>query len=115
MYAVVKAISNDEFDPKTFAPENPSCFYLTLRIRIGLSETSGADDFEVCVCTPQWLEQTTFEPRWGRHLLIVREFSWSSIEQRIRDYVAECDGNDWQAIANKLSKVFAWEFEDYQP
>ncbi|MEM5342290.1 immunity 8 family protein [Paraburkholderia azotifigens] len=114
MYAVVKAISCDEFDLRTFTPDDPSCFYLNIRLRIGLAETSGADDFELCVCTPEWLRQTVTEPRWGRHLLIVREYSLASIEKYIQSYVAECDGDDWKTIATKLSRMVAWEFEDYQ-
>jgi hypothetical protein len=114
MRAVVKAISSDEIDLKTFVPADPSCFFLSLHIRIGIADTAGADDFELRVCTPEWLRQSFSEPLWGRHLLIVREYSLSIIEERIHAYVAECDGNDWDAIALKLSRMFAWEFEDYQ-
>ncbi|NKJ48088.1 hypothetical protein CIC12_15325 [Burkholderia sp. SG-MS1] len=114
MHAVVKSISCDEFDLGAFVPEDRSCFCLNLHLRIGLAESSGADDFELCVCTPEWLGQTVWEPRWGRHLLIVREYSLPSIEEHIRTYVAQCDGNDWSAIAIKLARIFVWEFEDYQ-
>ncbi len=114
MHAVVRSISSDEFDIKGYLPENPACFFLNLRIRIGSDETSGADDFELGVCTPEWLNQSVWEPRWGRHLMIVREFDLSAIEKYIRDYVDTCNGTDWNLIAGKLGRVFAWEFEDYQ-
>ncbi|WP_176082126.1 immunity 8 family protein [Paraburkholderia tropica] len=114
MHAVVKSISSDEFDLDVFEPENRSCFCLNLRIRIGLAGNSGADDFELGICTPEWLNQTVWEPLWGRHLLIVREYSLPSIEEHIRTFVAQCNGSDWNAIAFKLARVFAWEFEDYQ-
>jgi len=114
MHAVVRSISSDELDIKAYVPENPTCFFLNLRIRIGSDETSGADDFELCVCTPEWLDRSVWEPRWGRHLLIVREYDLSAIEKCIHDYVGECDGTDWNIIAEKLGRVFAWEFEDYK-
>ncbi|MFM0741446.1 immunity 8 family protein [Paraburkholderia xenovorans] len=115
MRAIVKAISCDEFNLNVYEPENSSCFCLNLRIRIGLAESPGADDFELCICTPEWLGQAVWEPRWGRHLLIVREYSLPSIEGYISNYVAQCDGQDWNGIAVKLARMFAWEFEDYQP
>ncbi|MFM0723153.1 immunity 8 family protein [Paraburkholderia strydomiana] len=114
MHAAIKSISNDEIDVAKFSPENPTCFSLNLRIRIGANETAGSDDFELCVCTPEWLHQTTWEPRWGRHLLIVREYDFSAIEQCIQSYVADCKGDSWNIVAGKLARVFAWEFEDYQ-
>ncbi|WGY73627.1 immunity 8 family protein [Burkholderia cepacia] len=110
----MQSISSDEFEINSYAPENPACFVLNLRIRIGNDETSGADDFELCVCTPAWLSQTVWEPSWGRHLLIVREYDLLAIEKCINEYVDGCSGNDWSSIAGKLGRVLAWEFEDYQ-
>ena len=114
MHAVVRNISSDEFEIKSYVPENSGCFLLNLRIRIGSDETSSADDFELSVCTPEWLNQAVWEPRWGRHLLIVREYDLSAIEKCIRDYVDRCNGSNWNSIAGKLARVLAWEFEDYQ-
>ena len=47
-------------------------------------------------------------------MLIVHDYSLPSIEEHIHTYVAQCDGHDWNAIAGKLARMFAWEFEDYQ-
>lgn len=110
----LKEMSCDECDHETFYPADPTCFHLNLRLRIGLADSPGADDFEVCVCTPEWLKQVVLEPRWGRHLMIVREYNLSAIKEQIHKYVAQADGDDWNAIATKLARVFAWEFEDYQ-
>lgn len=65
MRAVIKGISNDFFDVETYCPESVDNFSLSLRIRIGLDGTQGADDFEVFICTPKWLENTVWESRWG--------------------------------------------------
>jgi hypothetical protein len=114
MQAVIRSISSDEFDIKAYDPQNPTSFFLTLRIRIGSNETSGADDFELSVCTPEWLIQNIWEPRWAHHLLIVREYDLAAIERCIRSYVERCSGTEWNVVAGKLGRFLAWEFEDYQ-
>jgi hypothetical protein len=50
-----------------------------------------------------------------RHTLLVRKYDLDEITKTITDYIDQCEGNDWMEIAQKLSRVFAWEYEDYQP
>jgi hypothetical protein len=114
MRAVIKGISNDIFDVATYSPENVDNFSLSLRIRIGLDCTQGADDFELLICTPKWLEETVLDAHWGRGMLIVREYNFSAISERIHGYVSRCEGECWETIAIQLGKVFSWEFDDYQ-
>lgn len=114
MRAVIKGVSNDIFDVEAYCPEIEDKFSLSLRIRIGLDCTDGADDFEILVCTPKWLEETVWETRWGKGLMIVREYNFSAINDFIYDYVSRCDGDSWEKIVMQLTKVFYWEFDDYQ-
>ncbi|MGO4402052.1 immunity 8 family protein [Achromobacter sp. PAB15] len=114
MRAVIKGISNDIVDIETYFPGSVDNFSLSLRVRIGLDCTKGADDFELFVCTPKWLEETVWEARWGRGLLIVREYNFSTINGLIHDYVSRCEGDSWEDIVRQLGKVFSWEFDDYQ-
>ncbi|MCU1731804.1 MULTISPECIES: immunity 8 family protein [unclassified Pseudomonas] len=114
MRAVIKGISNDVFDVETYCPENVGNFSLSLRIRVGLDCTQGADDFELFVCTPKWLEETVWEARWGRGLLIVQKYNFSTINGLIHEYVSRCEGDSWETIVVQLGKVFSWEFDDYQ-
>lgn len=114
MRAVIKGISNDLFDVETYRPERLDSFSLTVRIRIGLDCTQGADDFELLICTSKWLEETVWEPLWGRGLLIVREYDFFTINQLIHDYVSGCDGESWEIIVAKLGKTFFWEFDNYE-
>lgn len=113
MRATVRSISCDEWSLESFAPADPTCFTLALRIRVGIMGAAGADDFECQVCTPEWLKQAVAEPRWGRHMLIVREYNWTLIEDAIASYVANCEGSDWNTLAGKVARVLSWEFEDY--
>lgn len=114
MRALIKSIASDTVDIDNFSPADPNCFLLSLRIRIGNDEKSGADDFELCVCTPEWLQKTVEEPMWGRHMLIVRRYERMAIEKCIREYVEKCVGGEWCEVAEKISRNFAWEFEDYR-
>jgi len=50
-----------------------------------------------------------------RHTILVRKYDLDEIKKTITDYIDQCEGEDWMEIALKLSSVFAWEFEDYQP
>lgn len=50
-----------------------------------------------------------------RHTLLVRKYDLDEITKTITDYIDQGEGNDWMGIAQKLSRLFAWEFEDYQP
>ncbi|MFE8730822.1 Imm8 family immunity protein [Aeromonas hydrophila] len=47
--------------------------------------------------------------------MLVRKYDLAEITKTITDYIDQCEGNDWMEIAQKLSRVFAWEYEDYQP
>lgn len=47
--------------------------------------------------------------------VLVRKYDLDEITKTITDYIDQCEGDDWMEIAQKLSRVFAWEFEDYQP
>ncbi|WP_458371663.1 immunity 8 family protein [Pseudomonas lactis] len=114
MRAIVKGISNDVFDINTYQPKKSDNFYLNLRVRIGLESSQGADDFELFVCTPKWLDESLWEPRLGRGMLIVREYSLKEIEGFIYDCVSRSEGASWADIAMKLGRVFSWEFDDYQ-
>lgn len=114
MRAIIRSIVSDEVSMDDYAPEDPACFSLNLRIRIGPDAASGADEFELCVCTPEWLRQTVLQPRWGRHLLIIGAYDRLGIERCIHEYVANCEGDAWHEIAGKLARSLSWEFEDYR-
>lgn len=114
MKAIVKDIFCDEFNLRSYSPDDGRSFSIQLRIKIGLIDSEGADDFELIVCTPKWMVENFYGPKWGRHLLIVPEYDYNCIEKFICSHVGQCTGKDWVEIAAKLARVFFWEFEDYQ-
>ncbi|OMP95083.1 Imm8 family immunity protein [Raoultella terrigena] len=38
-----------------------------------------------------------------------------NLTKTITDYTDQYEGDNWMDIAQKLSRVFAWKYEDYQP
>lgn len=115
MKAILKSISNDYFHLVDFYPENEREFSLQLILRIGAEDSSGADNFDLRICTPEWLCKHHWLPELMRHTLLVRKYDLDEVRKTITDYIDQCEGNDWMEIAQKLSRVFAWEYEDYQP
>lgn len=107
-------VALEEYHP----PENPECFGLWVNLRIGSDAEEGTNDFRLLVCTPGWLEvMLRYEwgrAQWGRHMLIVLEYDFDLIKNKIVSYVESCTGNDFLEIAQKISKVASWEFEGYQ-
>ncbi|MEB5974307.1 immunity 8 family protein [Pantoea dispersa] len=114
MKAVLKSISNDDFELDNFHPEDEQCFSLRLLLRIGGDDSSGADNFDLRICTPEWLCKHLWLPELMRHTLLVRKYDLDEIKKNITGCIDRCEGNDWREIAEKLSHFFAWEYEDYQ-
>ncbi|RKP48492.1 hypothetical protein D7S89_13735 [Trinickia fusca] len=98
----------------SYFPDDPKNFSLWIEFRVGPDDSPGADDYRVLICTPEWLSQNIWEPRWGRHMLIVRAYDRFAIEKCVRDYIAKCTGDEWGVVAQKVARNLSWEFEDYQ-
>lgn len=113
MKAVMKSISSDYYELDGYHPEDENLFSLDLLIRIGTEGDKGADNFNIFVCTPEWLCKHHWEPELIRHMLLVRKYNLNEIKKTITEYIDRCEGENWTEIAKNLSRVFDWEFEDY--
>jgi hypothetical protein len=113
MKAVLKSISSDDYDLSNYRPEDEMIFSLNIVIRIGAEGSGGADNFHLFVCTPEWLCKHCWEPYLIRHMLLVRKYDFGEIKKAISEYIEQCDGDEWIEVAQKLSRIFDWEFEDY--
>lgn len=107
--------SPDVYDLETFSPkiENNFCFYL--EISVGPKSEQGAEQFGITVCTPQWLLENKQEDEilFGRNYLIVFKYDYQRIYNRIKKYIEGLNGSDWAELAQKVSRIGYWEFEDY--
>lgn len=114
MKAELKTLGNDLCDLDVYFPEEIDNFIMSLTLTIGPVSEVGSNYFYVRVCTPEWLCKHQWLPELMRHTLLVRKYDLGEITKTITDYIDQCEGKDWMEIAQKLSRVFAWEYEDYQ-
>jgi len=82
---------------------------------IGTRGQEGADTFLTEICTPDWIteECDRQDGVWGYGKLTVTQWDFKIIRTRIERYVASCSGENWREIAQQLSKIGTWEFENY--
>ncbi len=109
--------SLDVDDLESYTPEKPDDFGISIRLMIGDSNSEGAESFDIFVCTPAWItsrlqDQFAF---WGGHSLVVPVYDFARIRNALEGMISRCAGSDWKETAQKLSRLGAWEFEDYQP
>ncbi len=119
MQAKIRSIEVTEvpdLDPAKFKPEDPENFCCTFGLRIGTSDSEGEELFYLSVCTPSWIAKACEKNGflWGRHHLIVPEYNLQAITRIITKFVESCRGDSWKDVAAKLSRLAAWEFEDYR-
>lgn len=108
----------EKYEPlEYFHPDDESCFGISVRLMIGPDDDPGAESFDLLVCSPEWLKIHYAEEKivWGHHMLIVFRYDFSLIQEKIKDYISKCTGNNWTEITHKLCRIGSWEFEDYIP
>lgn len=116
MKAEIKEYFSPEIkDLSNFNPEIPNNFCFFLQLLIGPKNEKGAESFDIEVCTPFWF-QTNFKYEIvpGRHYLFVKEYNFECILNYIKNFVESCEGSNWHEVAEKISQIGYWEFEDYK-
>ncbi|CAE6748596.1 hypothetical protein R69927_02799 [Paraburkholderia domus] len=100
-----------------FRPADISNFGTWIRVGIGTSGSPAADNFEILVCTPTWLDSYIEGEKdgaaWGRHMLIVSHYDVDQIKRAVERLVSRCGSDDWVSTAQKIARFAHWEFEDY--
>ena len=110
-------ISPDILDFKNFEPTNKESFSFLLELVVGVKGKVGGDLFSIEVSTPKWLLENykKEEILFCRHRIIVFEYDINRIINKIENHFESVTGNSWEEIANKISRIAHWEFEDYKP
>jgi hypothetical protein len=105
----------DIVDLYKFVPNNPECFCFLLELIIGPENSEGGEIFDIQICTPQWflLSLKQDDIIFGRYFLVVLEYNFNRIFNKIKHSVESCSGNNWNEITRKLRYLYHWEFEDY--
>lgn len=106
----------DNLDPQRFTPDSLSSFGCTFNLFVGPTDSEGMESFQLTVCSPDWLADLCRSQGYvvGRHHLIVDHFDLEAITNIITKLVTRCADETWPRVAEKLSRIAYWEFEDYQ-
>ncbi|QOZ29920.1 hypothetical protein XH93_25670 [Bradyrhizobium sp. CCBAU 51753] len=115
MRAELKSIFSPDADPlEDFLPMGS--FGILVMAMIGPAGEAGAESFDFVLCTPEWFSaNTSGEFTIGRHYLFVRDFDYARLKEFVQDYCTSCgEERSWALLAEKLSRLGKWEFEDYQ-
>ncbi len=109
-------------------PLDPDYFCSLIDVVVGPVESQAGDNFSCTACSPSWFadhvlrtkrqnpthEDVQHPPTFGRHFLFANVFDQQKLFAAVDHWVTSQEGNDWQELANRLSRNLAWEFEDYQ-
>jgi hypothetical protein len=114
MKAELKHLHSPDVDFRTYMPDEEDLFCFFVQAMIGAAGSDASDSYGIIICTPRWFLDNCNEPMWGRHFLIVPRYDFEKIRGAIVKYVDSCEGKDWQSIAERLSRIGHWEFEDYR-
>ncbi|WP_059366795.1 Imm8 family immunity protein [Rodentibacter caecimuris] len=116
MRAKLKSIMEQvgEFDLEVYRPENEKLFCINVLLCIGPDDnTDSINYFDLKVCTLDWLYLYQKKTSVLRHVMIVDRYDFKQIISYINEIITQCYGDSWEDIANKLSRYFFWEYEDY--
>lgn len=113
--AKLKELMCSDLDLRTYVPENPSVFGFCLEMKIGSDSSSGADLFQVLVCTAKWLEAEVKESgaRWHRSIVMVDAYDFHQLVALVEKTINSIEGRDWSEVVAKLRLLADWEFEGY--
>jgi hypothetical protein len=116
MKAEVKYFHSPEIeDLVNYQPEIQDNFCFLLQMMVGLKDVESEESFNITVCTPKWLLNNygNNDIIFGRHYLIVFQYDFNRISEKLTSFVNSLDENNWSELAEKISRIGFWEFEDY--
>jgi len=99
-----------------YLPEKNDDFGFYIRCVVGEVTLGGEESFDIFLCTPKWFLKNCEQSEiiFGRHYLIVLEYNYPRIYERLRSYIDSTHGTTWDEIGLKLGHIGHWEFEDYR-
>jgi len=103
-------------DIENYIPETPDNFCFLFQILVGVKEREGEESFDTIVCTPNWIVDNfkKGDVIFGYHHIVVTKYDFKAILSKIETYINEIPESTWNEIANKLSLIGKWEFQDYK-
>ena len=117
MKAEIKRLHSPDVDDLiTYKPNNEKDFGFLLQMMVGPKGQEGEESFDMTVCTPQWLLSNCSDEKiiFGRDYLIVFDYNYQDVFNKLTEFVETIEGNTWDELAQHLSKIGRWEFENYK-
>lgn len=117
MKAILKNIYSYDIDEKleNYIPPVQDNFGFNVRLIIGEEDLGGEESVDIFLCTPKWLIENHSKSdiiiAWS--YVIVFEFNYKNIFNKIRRTIERIEADSWEKIGEQLSKLGAWEFDDY--
>ena len=110
MKAALKAFDCSDHDPiEAWRPRDAEPVDYRLCCHIGPAGKEGADLFYVQVLSESAADAVVAV---GKKIVVPR-YTWAAVRARVEELISASEGDDWGAIAKKLSQHFDWEFDDY--
>lgn len=108
--------SSDIDDTASWSPDSEE-WALRVHVVAGPADGPGEESFDLAICSGEWLAEQArrdgiFDPR---HHLVVDGFKWPELYAYLQRRVEQCHGDKWEDVAQQLSRLGRWEFEDYAP
>ncbi len=102
-------------DPADYQPIDPDLFQLPVEMLIGPRDAPGEEIFQITICSPQWLVKFIKDGDIvaARGYIIAAHYDFQKIRAFLELYVSRCEGQTWQDLAQQISCLGFWEFEQY--
>lgn len=95
--------SPDLDPPSTGKPADTTDFDLLAQVAVGVVGQAGREVFSVRVCSPSALARTA-PGTFVASTLVLAQFEWTGLRERIAKLLAQCDGcPDWEQAIQQLS------------
>ena len=106
--------SADVDDPSVWEPAPDDEVFFQLEFEVAEIGRRGGNVFQATVATPEglrWFADKFESPFPDRGLLVMDEYSWSSLNSRLESILVHCAGATWQESVDCLRLYFLWEYE----
>jgi hypothetical protein len=89
-------------------------FWITVDADIGPENGMGAETYTFHVTSPKRLGHMveTGEIQLGRGLLIMNEYNYEQVKQRIATLLKGCKRETWKEVSMTVAKYARWEYDE---
>lgn len=109
----LKSLMCSDVDLADFSPPNTDPVRIYVEAEIGVVGEDDGDVFGLYLCNLNWIENQSEDFLNLRAHFVVSNFDIDQINNCISELLVNCNGSTWDEVAQKISRHFVWEFEDY--